>query len=114
MAYLAMQAEVDLVEKGFDPEIIDIRTLKPLDKELIIDSVKKTGRLLVADGGWKSFGASSEIISTITEEAFEYLKSPPVKVALPDVPAPASRTLEKAYYPAKKDIIQAAQKLLEQ
>lgn len=112
MSHLIMTAVGDIVGKGYDPEIIDVRTVKPLDRELLLDSVKKTGRLLVADGGWKSFGTASEIISMVTENAFRYLKAAPVKLTLPDCPAPASRSLEKAFYPGVENIIDAIEGLL--
>jgi pyruvate/2-oxoglutarate/acetoin dehydrogenase E1 component len=108
----AAEAAVELAQEGVRTEIIDIRTIKPLDKELIIESVKKTGRLVVTDVGWKAFGMAAEISSMVFEEAFDYMKSPVVRVALPDVPAPASRTLEDVYYPKKKDIIDAVRKVL--
>lgn len=108
----AMKAVDELATLGIDVELIDLRTIKPLDKPLILESVKKTGRLAIADGGWKSFGVAAEIAATVFEEGFEYMKSPVVRIALPDVPAPASRTLEKAYYPTSSDIVQAVRKIL--
>jgi len=112
MAYLAKRAAEKLVDKGIDAEVIDLRTIKPLDKELLIDSARKTGRLVIADGGWSSFGIAAEIEAVVFEEAFSYMKSSPVRVTLPDVPAPASASLEKAYYPTEQDIINAVLKVL--
>jgi len=112
MTYLAMEAAKDLAKVGIDAEIVDLRTVKPFDKELLLASVKKTGRLVVADAGWKSFGMGAEIASIVFEEAFGHMKGPVVRVALPDVPAPASRTLEEAYYPTAEDIVQAVRKVL--
>ncbi len=74
---------------------------------MIINSVKKTGRLAVADGGWRSYGLASEIAAVAMEGAFGALKAPLVRVTLPDSPAPASKTLEEAYYPTANDIIKA-------
>jgi pyruvate/2-oxoglutarate/acetoin dehydrogenase E1 component len=108
----ADEAAVELAEEGVEIEVIDIRTIKPLDKELIIKSVKKTGRLVITDVGWKTFGMCAEISSIVFEEAFDYMKSPAVRVALPDVPAPASYTLEGIYYPKKRDIINAVRKVI--
>ena len=112
MAYLAKRAAEKLVDKGIDAEVIDLRTIKPLDKELLIDSARKTGRLVIADGGWSSFGIAAEIEAVVFEEAFSYMKSSPVRVTLPDVPAPASASLEKVYYPIEQDIINAVHEVL--
>ncbi len=112
MAYLAQKAVVELGEQGIDAELIDLRTIKPFDKELIIGSVKKTGRLVVADGGWRSFGVAAEIAAVVFEEAFTYMKAPVARVTLPDVPAPASRSLEKAYYPTVETIAKAVKGVL--
>ena len=109
---LAMKAAEELAEEGIDVEVVDLRTIKPLDKDLIIASVKKTGRLVVADIGWKTYGMSAEIAAVITEEAFDFLKAPILRVALPDIPAPASNPLEKAYYPTKADIVRAVKKIM--
>jgi acetoin:2,6-dichlorophenolindophenol oxidoreductase subunit beta len=113
MAYLAIEAAKDLAKDGIDVEIVDLRTVKPVDKDLLLESVKRSGRLVVADVGWKSFGMAAEISSIVFEEAFEHIKEPVVRVALPDVPAPASRTLEEAYYPTAEDIVQAVKKCME-
>ncbi len=110
----AIEAAATLAREGIKIEVIDIRTVKPLDKDLIIESVKKTGRLVVTDVGWKTFGMAAEISSTIFEEAFDYMKSPAIRVCLPDVPAPASCTLEDAYYPKKEKILEAVRKVMKQ
>ena len=88
-------------------EVIDLRTVKPIDQELVFGSVKKTGRLVIADGGWKTCGLAAEIAAMVCETCFEYLKAPIKRVTLPDCPAPASATLEEAYYPNEQTIIQA-------
>jgi pyruvate dehydrogenase E1 component beta subunit len=105
MVHEALKAADMLAAEGVDAEIIDLRTVKPLDRELILESVKKTGRLVVADTGWQSFGVSAEIAALAAGEAFDYLKAPVLRVALPDCPAPASRILEDAYYPTANDIV---------
>ena len=112
MVTQAMEAASILSKEGIEAEIIDIRTVKPLDKQLLLESVKKTGRFIVADGAWKSFGASAEIATVVLEEAFSFVKRPPVRVTLPDVPAPASSKLEKAYYPNARNIVEVIRKLL--
>jgi pyruvate dehydrogenase E1 component beta subunit len=97
---------------NIDVEFIDIRTVKPLDEELILDSVRKTGRLVIADVGWKSFGVAAEMSAIVSEKAFDCLKAPIMRVALPDCPAPASGVLEKTYYPTWKDIAHTIETLL--
>lgn len=111
MAHEAEKAVEELAMSGISVELIDLRTVKPLDTELILSSVKKTGRLIVADVGWQSFGISAEISAIVAERAFNYLKKPVQRIALPDCPAPASHVLEKSYYPMAKDILQAVRKL---
>ena len=108
----AIKAAASLEKDGIDTELIDPRSLKPLDQETLLKSVKKTGRLVIADAGWKTCGVGAELAALIAEEAFSYLKAPIVRVSLPDAPAPASSALEKAYYPRAKDIISAAKSLL--
>jgi pyruvate/2-oxoglutarate/acetoin dehydrogenase E1 component len=114
MVFEAMKAAEILEKEGIDIEVIDLRTLKPLDESLIFGSVGKTGRLVVADGGWRSFGAGAEIIARVVEsDVFQCLRVPPVRVSLPDIPAPASRVLEKEYYLNAADIVAAARKAME-
>ena len=108
----AMEAASELAGEGIDVEVIDLRTIKPLDKDLIVNSVKKTGRLAVADGGWRSYGIASEIAAIVMEEAFEAIKAPFARITLPDVPAPASKTLEQAYYINADDIVSAIRKMV--
>jgi pyruvate/2-oxoglutarate/acetoin dehydrogenase E1 component len=113
MVWEAMEAAETLDKQGIDVEVIDLRSLKPLDEELILSSVEKTGRLVVADGGWKTGGIGAEILARITEKAFEKIKAPPVRVSLPDTPAPASSALEQRYYPKAENIASAVSKVLE-
>ena len=108
----ANKAAERLEKEGIDVEVIDLRSLKPLDENLIFDSVKKTGRLIIADGGWKTCGVGAEISALVTENVFKSLKGPIVRVSLPDAPAPASSVLEKAYYPTSDDIVLAAKNLI--
>ena len=113
MVKLAGEAAEVLGQEGIETEIVDLRTIKPLDKAAIVASVKKTGRLVVADGGWRSFGAAAEIEAVVFEGAFSDMKAPPVRVTLPDIPAPAARTLENVYYPTVDDIVEAVRGVLE-
>jgi pyruvate/2-oxoglutarate/acetoin dehydrogenase E1 component len=109
----ATEAAEILNKEGIDVEVIDLRSLKPLDDNLILESVRKTGRLVIADGGWKTCGISSEISARIAESnIFKRLKAPIMRVSLPDTPAPASSALEEIYYPKAKDIILAIKKIV--
>lgn len=113
MAFESMKAAQELVKERIDIEVIDLRSIKPLDEDLLLESVKKTGRIVIADGGWKSFGVTAEISALIGEKGIRYLKAPIKRVALPDCPAPASRVLEKEYYKSSKDIMRAVKELME-
>jgi pyruvate/2-oxoglutarate/acetoin dehydrogenase E1 component len=112
MAHEAANATEHLAACGIDVENIDLRTVKPVDKDLILTSVRKTGRLVIADGGWKSFGVAAEISALVCEKVFDCLKSPVVRVTLPDCPAPASGPLEKVYYPTWENIAHAVEHLV--
>lgn len=113
MVHEAMKAAESLEREGINIEIIDLRSLKPLDENIIFDSVKKTGRLVIADGGWKTCGVAAEISALVTESIFEHLKAPIMRVSLPDTPAPASSVLEKVYYKKAEDIVSTVKKLME-
>lgn len=95
-----------ILEKiGINAEIIDLRSLRPIDENSLIKSVKKTQNLLVIDNGWTKFGVSSEIISIISEKAFNYLKSPPVRIGLTNSSIPSSRAIARYSYLNSKSII---------
>ena len=113
MAQEAMQAANELADEGIDAEFIDLRSIKPIDRDLILNSVKKTGRLVIADGGWRTCGLAAEISALVTENAFDYLKAPIKRVTLPDCPAPASSVLENAYYPDSDNIVQVVNEVLQ-
>jgi acetoin:2,6-dichlorophenolindophenol oxidoreductase subunit beta len=113
MVYESMKAAAELNNDGIDCEVIDLRTIRPMDSSTVLDSIRKTGRLVVADTGWKECGVGSELIAKTVEEAFGSLKARPQRVNLPEVPTPASPVLEKAYYPGSAEIIRAAKKTLE-
>jgi len=112
MVVESMKAAEDLEREGIDLEVIDLRSVKPLDETLLFESIKKTGRLVIADGGWKTCGMAAEISALISENIFNVLKAPIMRVTLPDAPAPASRTLEKEYYPTSKKIAHAVKSIL--
>jgi len=112
MTLEALRAAEMLAEEGVHAEVVDIRTLKPLDHSLILDSVRKTGHLIVADTGWKTFGVGAEIVARVAEEALSNLKSPPRRVALPDCPAPTTPALANHYYPRAVHIVAMAKRML--
>jgi len=113
MVHETMKAAKSLEKEGVDGEVIDLRSLKPLDKDIVFESVKKTGRLVIADGGWKTCGIAAEISALVSENIFEYLKAPILRVSLPDTPAPANSALEKVYYKKAGDIVSTVRKLME-
>lgn len=103
----AQKAVAELAGAGIDAELLDLRTVKPLDQELVLSSVRKTGRLVVADVGWKTCSVAAEVSALVAENAFEYLKAPIRRVTLPDCPAPASAVLENVFYRDSRDVVSA-------
>lgn len=106
---MAMEAAEELSKLGIEAEVIDLRTIRPLDKETIIQSVMKTNRLVSVEEGWPFAGVGSELATMICEEAFDYLDAPPIRVASEDVPLPYAANLEKLALPNVEKIIKAAQ-----
>ena len=94
---------------GINVEVIDLRILNPFVPDLIVESVIKTGRLVVTDGGWETAGFASEVIASVTERISpDRLKSRPRRITLPFAPAPSSKILEKIYYPTVEDVVKAS------
>ncbi|MFA6413962.1 MAG: pyruvate dehydrogenase complex E1 component subunit beta [Syntrophales bacterium] len=112
MVQESIKAAEILVKEGINVEVIDLRTIKPLDEKLICASVQKTGRLIVVDGGWRTCGLAAEVSALVSERAFGDLKASVVRITLPDCPAPASATLEKSYYRTSADIIRAVKSII--
>ena len=112
MVHRALAAAEKLSQKGISIEVIDPRTLVPLDKQTIINSVKKTGRLVIMDEEPKTGSAAGEISAIIAEEAFDYLDAPIKRVCAPDTPIPFSPVLEKAWMPDEEDLIQAVTEIV--
>jgi acetoin:2,6-dichlorophenolindophenol oxidoreductase subunit beta len=110
MAAQNLRAAETLAQAGVDAEVIDLRSLKPWDRETVLASVRRTGRLVIADGGWRTAGAAAALAAEIGMAAFDALAAPIECVTLPDVPAPSSRTEEQAYYPGVADIVDAARR----
>ena len=104
----ALWAAQELNNHGIKAEVIDLRSLRPLEKRLIIESAKKTGRVIIAALDWETGGVSSEIAAIAAEGAFSSLKNPIRRIALPDTPTPGSHLLESAFYKVKTDIVKAA------
>ena len=101
-------------EIGIELEIIDLRAIKPLDEDIIFKSVKKTGRLVIADGGWKTGGIAAEISARVAESSiYKQLKAQIMRVSLPDTPAPASSALENVYYKKAEDIVSTVKELMD-
>lgn len=111
MVHRALEAAEILAKEGISVEVVDLRTIVPLDKKTIIDSVKKTGKLLVIDEDYLSFGVSSEIITVVAENGLEYLKAPPRRLAVPDTPIPFSPVLERFIIPSVERIVEEAESL---
>jgi acetoin:2,6-dichlorophenolindophenol oxidoreductase subunit beta len=111
MTLEAFRAAETLAKAGIKAEVVDVRTARPLDSTLILDSVRKTGRLIVADTGWETGGFSAEIVALAAERLHGTLKSGPKRVALPDCPTPTTPALANHYYPRAVDIVAAAREM---
>jgi pyruvate dehydrogenase E1 component beta subunit len=109
---LSMKAADELAKEGIQVEIVDLRCLRPLDMEPVLESFKKTNRAVVVEEGWKSYGVGSEIVARIYEEAFDYLDAPIKRVAQKEVPLPYNRTLEQAALPQVEDVIAAVKEVV--
>jgi pyruvate dehydrogenase E1 component beta subunit len=112
MLELSLKAADQLAKEGVEAEIVDLRTLRPLDMAPVIESFKKTNRAVIVEEGWKSYGVGSEISARIYEEAFDYVDAPVKRVAQKEVPLPYNRTLEQSAIPNVEDIIQAVKEVL--
>ena len=104
----ALKAAEELAGQGIDAEVIDLRTLKPMDTDTIVESVKKTGRAVTVEEGWQQSGVGAEIAARILEYAFDYLDAPVVRVSGKDVPMPYAANLEKLALPSVEEVIEAA------
>src|ERR1700676_3868491 len=104
----ALKAAEELTKDGIEAEVIDLRTLKPMDSDTIIESVKKTGRLVTVEEGWKQSGVGAEIAARVMEQAFDYLDAPVMRVCGKDVPMPYAANLEKLALPSVAEVVEAA------
>ena len=106
MVRIGLSAAVQLEERGISAEVVDPRTLVPLDVDCIIKSVKKTSRAIVLDGGHRQFGITGEIAALISEHAFDYLDAPVMRLGMPRVPVPFNKTLEKLMVPSAEMVVE--------
>ncbi len=109
---LSMKAAEKLSKEGIEVEIVDLRSLRPLDMGPVLESFKKTNRAVIVEEGWKSFGVGAEIQAQIYEQAFDYVDAPVKRVAQKEVPLPYNRTLEQMALPQVDDVIQAVKEVL--
>lgn len=108
---VALEAAEKLEKQGISAEVIDLRTLRPLDKETILASVKKTNRIVALEEGWPYAGIASEISALVTEEAFDYLDAPVTRVTGKDIPLPYAANLEKMALPQADDVVDAVRRM---
>ena len=113
MTVIAMQVAQQLEQEGISVEVVDLRSLRPLDRETIVNSVKKTSRAVVIEEDWYSYGIGAEIAATIQEGAFDYLDAPVLRVAGVEVPLPYAAKLSQASKPGAQDLINAIYRSLE-
>ncbi len=113
MTIEALKAAEELEKQGISAEVIDLRSIKPIDKETILNSIQKTGQLVVVDEDYYSYGITAEISAIAASEGFQYLKAPVARLAIPDTPIPYSRVLERYVIPNYKNIVDATLSLME-
>jgi len=109
---LSMKAADELAKEGIQIEVVDLRTLRPLDMEPVLESFKKTNRAVVVEEGWRSYGVGAEVASRIYEEAFDFVDAPIRRVAQKEVPLPYNRELEQSALPQVPDIVSAVKEVL--
>ncbi len=112
MLHISLQAAEDLAKEGIDVEVIDLRSIRPIDIDLIVDSVKKTNRVVIAEEGWKYYGTGQGLAALIYEHAFDYMDAPIQHITGADVPMPYSKALERAALPKKADVINAVKAIV--
>ena len=111
MVGFALDAAEQLAGEGISAEVIDLRTLRPLDTDTVIESVKKTNRIVCAEEGWGQHGVGAEIAARVVDEAFDYLDAPPARVFQKDVPLPYAANLEALSLPGVMDIVAAVKQV---
>ncbi|HUW57470.1 MAG TPA: alpha-ketoacid dehydrogenase subunit beta [Planctomycetota bacterium] len=111
MVHEALAAAETLADEGISLEVIDLRTLSPLDAETVLASVKKTGRTILVEEGPRTAGVMAEVAARIAEDAFDYLDAPVKRLTMPDIPVPCAAALEQAALPSRDDIVRTAREL---
>jgi pyruvate dehydrogenase E1 component beta subunit len=109
---ISLKAAEELAKDGIESEIVDLRSLRPLDMDPVIESFKKTNRAVIVEEGWKSYGVGAEVASRIYEQAFDYVDAPVVRVAQKEVPLPYNRALEQSALPQPADVVAAVREVL--
>jgi len=109
---ISMKAAEELAKDGIEAEIVDLRSLQPLDMDPVIQSFRKTNRAVIVEEGWKSFGVGAEVSARIYEQAFDFVDAPVVRVAQKEVPLPYNRTLEQSALPQPADVVKAVREVL--
>jgi pyruvate dehydrogenase E1 component beta subunit len=112
MLETSTKAAGELAKEGIEVEIVDLRSLRPLDMGPVLESFKRTNRAVIVEEGWRSFGVGSEVAARLYEEAFDYVDAPIKRVAQKEVPLPYNRTLEQMALPQVEDVIQAVKEVL--
>jgi len=112
MVGLALQAAEKLAEEGISAEVVDLRTLRPLDHDTIVTSVQKTNRLVTVEEGWAPMGVGAEVVARVVEHAFDYLDAPPLRVACEDVPMPYAANLEVLALPSVDKVVAAVKTVM--
>jgi pyruvate dehydrogenase E1 component beta subunit len=112
MLEISTKAADQLAKEGIEAEIVDLRSLRPLDMEPVVESFKKTNRAVIVEEGWRSYGVGAEVASRIYEEAFDYVDAPVRRVAQKEVPLPYNRNLEQMALPQVEDVVKAVKEVL--
>jgi pyruvate dehydrogenase E1 component beta subunit len=114
MVHISLQAAEELAKEGIEAEVVDIRSIRPVDLDLVLDSLRKTNRVVVAEEGWKYYGTGQGLAALIYEHGFDWLDAPIGHVTGKDVPMPYSKNLERAALPTRNDVIAAVKAIVPQ
>ena len=112
MVHVALQAATKLAKDGIEADVLDLRSIRPLDVDAILESVKKTNRAVYLEEGWAYVGVGAQIVATIQEEAFDHLDAPVLRVTQADVPMPYAKNLEMLAKPSADRVVEACNKVL--
>jgi pyruvate dehydrogenase E1 component beta subunit len=112
MLQTSLQASAELAKEGIEAEVVDLRTLRPLDMDPVVESFKRTNRAVIVEEGWPSFGVGAEVTARLYEQAFDYVDAPIRRVAQKEVPLPYNRTLEQMALPQTGDIVRAVREVV--